>query len=88
LRWLTQKTSGLLKQGVPNKNKLQGFLLGVGLFLRDHELACFTDYDETPVPGYVANSCMAGTDVDVILRAIQSIASALPHDSRYVYCYN
>jgi len=83
LRWLTQTASGLSKQAI-FKNKLQEILLGVGLFIRDHELVCFSDHEENPVPLYLADSCMAASDVDSINRVMQLISDAVHKDSGYV----
>jgi hypothetical protein len=71
-----------------NKNQLQELLLGVGLYLRDLELACFTDHDETPVPEYLVKSCMAADDVDPIIRVMELISDVLTKDSRLVSLYN
>ena len=82
LKWLAQRTNGLSKQTV-FKSHLQGLLLGIGLFLRDHELACFTDYEETPVPYYLAKSCMAASDADSINQMMQSISEGMQDDMGY-----
>ena len=58
--------------------------MGVGLYLRDLELACFTDYEETPVPDYLINSKMAANDVDSINRVLQLLSDAIHHGSGYV----
>ena len=78
LRWIATKASGLLNQIPLNKNQVQELLLGVALFLRDLEFACFVDHDRVHVPDYIVNSCMQSDDlgpianvVDTLLRATQ-----------------
>lgn len=82
-----ETASGLSNQ-TTSKNQLQALLLGVGLFLRDHELACFTNHEEVPVPGYIADSGMAASDADSINRVLQSISNAIHNDLGYVHLYN
>ena len=77
LRWLTLKASGLSNQIPLNKNQLQELLLGVALFLRDLEFACFTNTEETSIPPYLVNSCMEATDVDSIGRVVDIIFKAV-----------
>ena len=83
LKWLTQTASGLSKQAI-FKNQLQEILLGVGLFIRDHEFVCFSDHEETPVPAYLADSCMAASDADPINRVLEMISHAVHKDLGYV----
>jgi hypothetical protein len=84
LKWLDLKISGLSKQKSLNKNQLQELLLGVGLYLRDLELAHFTDHGETSVPDYLANSEMTESDADPLNRVLQLFSDALHKDSGYV----
>lgn len=84
-RWLSRKVTGLGKDPSSNKNALQALLLGVGLFLRDHELACFEDAKATPIPKYLANSCMTASDVDPITREIRLIHDFIEFDLEYVF---
>jgi len=74
---LTLKASGLSNQIPLNKNQLQELLLGVALFLRDLEFACFTNTEETSIPPYLVNSCMEATDVDSIGRVVDIIFKAV-----------
>ena len=71
------------KQKSSNKNQLQELLLGAGICIRDHDLACFTDYEDTPVPDYLVSSKMAARDVDSIRVALNLLFDAL-QDSEYV----
>ena len=72
----------------PNKNQLQELLLGLGIFLRDVHLACFTDHEETPVPDYIANSCMVAADLDTASEVLKSLSDFLNNDPGYVLLYN
>lgn len=85
LEWSTQKVLGLSKQRSLNKNLLQELLLGVGLYIRDLQLACFTDHEEISIPDYLANTNMATNDVDPINRILQLITDAINHSSGYVF---
>ena len=58
--------------------------MGVGLYLRDIELSCFTDYEETPIPDYLVNSKMIASNVDSISRVLQLLSDAVHHGSGYV----
>jgi len=60
-----------------NKNQLQELLLGIGLILRDLEFARFVDADETPMPEYLANSCMEPTDIDSIATVLQILSTVM-----------
>jgi hypothetical protein len=85
---LNQEASNLSKRSSSNKNTLQELLLGVGLCLRDHELVCFADHNEAPVPGYLADSCMIAADVDSITEALQLISDFLNYDLGYASPYH
>lgn len=88
LQWLNQKSSGLSKRSSSNKNTLQELLLAIGLSFRDYELACLADHDDTPVPDYLASSCMAAADLHSINAIIQLISDFLNYDVGYVsICY-
>lgn len=82
---MIQKASGLSKQEFLNKNQLQELLLGVGLYLRDHEIACFVDEEDTSVPEYLVNSKMAVNDVDSISRVLQMLSNGIDHGLGYVF---
>jgi hypothetical protein len=81
---MTKRAAALPKQRLLNKNQLQELLLGIGLYLRDHELACFTDHSETPVPDHIANSKMAATDIDPMMRVLHLLADAIHNGIGYV----
>lgn len=66
LNWLDFQVSGLTTQMHPNKQQLQQLLLGIGLLLRDLEFSCFTDTCETPIPGFLMESCMDKDDTEAI----------------------
>jgi hypothetical protein len=66
LDWLKVQVSGLPVQGHFTKKQLQQLLLGLGLTLRDHELACFTEHAENPLPPFLLDSCMEAADIEVI----------------------
>jgi len=84
LEWLNQKTSSLSRQRSLNKNQLQEVLLRVSLYLRDIELACFTDHDGTPVPDYLINSKMASSNVYSTNRVLQLLSDTIHYGSGYV----
>ena len=60
--------------------------MGVGLYLGDLELVCFTDHEETPVPHYLVTSKMDISDIDPIDRMLQLLSDTIHHgyDFRYV----
>ena len=60
-----------------NKNQLQELLLGVALVLRDLEFSCFVDHNETPVPGYIIESCMEPDDVEAITALMKILSDHL-----------
>ena len=70
MKWLNKNASDLSKQKHLNKNQLQELLLGIGLYLRDHELACFTEFEETPVPKVLAKRKMVAEDINTMNRVI------------------
>jgi len=84
LHWIATKASGLLNQIPLNKNQVQELLLGVVLFLRDLEFACFVDYDEVHVPNYIANSCMQADDLGSIANAVDTLLRATQDQIRWV----
>ena len=61
-------------------------MLGVGLYIRDLELARFTDHEETAVPDYIFDSNMIPDDLEEIERVLQLISAAVHHVSGYVSC--
>jgi hypothetical protein len=85
---MNQKVFALPKQSAANKNTLQELLLGIGLLLRDLELVCFADHEETPVPNYLINSCITATDADSVTRAMELVADFLNYDLQYVSLFN
>ena len=85
MAWLNQEASGLSEQASLNKNQLQELLLGVGLYIRDHTFACFTDFGETPVPRYLKKSKMSPGNIDSITRVMKLCSNAI-NDSGYVPC--
>lgn len=87
-RWITVKFTGLAKQPSSNKNALQALLLGIGLFLRDLEFACFANQEETPIPEYLAQSCMLPDDVDSITKNLKLVYEFLEDDLGYVLLHN
>jgi len=76
---MTSKVSALYKESSLNKNALQELLLGAGLFLRDLELACFENHEETPVPDYISNSHMAAGDLEPITKILESLSKVVHH---------
>jgi hypothetical protein len=81
---VTKNATTLSKKRLLSKNQLQELLLGIGLYLRDHTLSCFTDHGETPVPDHIANSKMVPTDIDPLLRVLQLLLDAFHDSIRYV----
>ena len=77
LRWLASKASSLANQIPLNKNKLQELLLGIALVLRDIELSCFVEAEETSIPPYLVNSCMVATDLDSIANVVETISKVV-----------
>ena len=77
-KWLGQEISQISKR-TASKSKLQALLLGIGLFLRDQDLALFTD-DETIVPGHFAKSCIHADDWDVMLQILHSMREKMNDD--------
>ena len=71
--WLGIQVSGIASQVHFNKNQLQQLLLAVGLLLRDLEFCCFTDTEETPIPSFLANSCMGNQDALVIEATLDKL---------------
>ena len=41
---------------------------------------CFADHEDTPVPGYLINSCMIATDLDIINEVILLMSDFLDYD--------
>lgn len=66
LKWLKVQVAGLPTQALLPKKQLHEVLLGLGLILRDHQFACFTNYEETSVPQFLVESCMEAADDDMI----------------------
>jgi hypothetical protein len=85
---MSQKVVIISKQTYPNKDQLQAVLLGIGLFIRDLQLSCFTESEEMTGPGYIAESCMVAEDNDSITKVIESINELFVSPPRYVYLYN
>lgn len=83
LEWSTRRAYSISKQKSSNKNQLQALLLGVGLYLWDLDFVCFTDYEETPVPDYLAQSKMVAGDADCIEEILRSLLDIVL-DPRYV----
>lgn len=79
LAWLGVQVTGIATQIHFNKNQLQQLLLGFGLLLRDLEFCLFTDTDETPIPSFLANSCMVKEDALVIKATLDKLYK-LVHD--------
>lgn len=77
LKWLTQKSSWLMKAKHPHKNHWFDLLLGIGLFFRDSYLAFCIDHDETPVPPYVQSSCMEDKDSKVVGEVVKILLHAI-----------
>ena len=73
-----QETSQISKWAA-SKSKLQALLLGVGLFLRDQDLALFTG-EETIVPGHFAESCIHPDGWDVTLQILHSMQEKMDDD--------
>lgn len=48
-------------------------MLGIALVLRDLELSCFMEHEETLIPAYLADSCMQATDFDSIANVVETI---------------
>lgn len=55
-----------------HKNQLQQLLLGLALTLRDFEIACFSE-DQTPLPQFLAKSCMKAADIGEIGDILESL---------------
>lgn len=85
LRWIATKASGLLNQIPLNKNQVQELLLGVALFLRDLEFACFVDHDEVHVPDYIVNSCMQSDDLSPIANVVDTLLRAIQDQIEWVF---
>jgi len=79
LKWLQKKASGLLKLKSAHKNHFLELLLGIGLYLRDINLACSADHEETPVPGYMEKSAMKLEDSGILLGVIKSLSKVMDH---------
>jgi len=77
LRWLDSKASALTNQPYLNKNQLQALLLGLALILRDLELSCFVDQNETSVPEHLVNSCMKPDDIGSVASILETISTHL-----------
>ena len=79
LKWLKVQISKLPSQLHLPKKQLQELLLGLGLTLRDHNFACFSEAD-TPLPQFIAESCMEYGDIvqiDAILKKLQMFVEEL-----------
>lgn len=79
LKWLQRKASGLLRVKFPHKNHFLDILLGIGLYLRDINLACSADHEESPVPDYMEDSFMELKDTGVILGVLKSLSKAMDY---------
>jgi len=74
---LASKASSLANQIPLNKNQLQELLLGVALVLRDIELSCFMEAEETSIPPFLVNSCMEATDLESIANVVDAISKVV-----------
>lgn len=74
---MDKETSALSEEKSLNKNQIQELLLGMGLYLRDYEFACFADVNEIVLPGFVAASEMKASDDTTINRILRSFSDAL-----------
>lgn len=90
LGWLTRKASALSKQKKKalNKNQLQQLLLGIGLYLRDIEITCFTDLEEESFPDYLVGSKIIAGDSDSLKRILELLSDVVNQGSRYVLFKN